>query len=416
MPAMIPTEGSSGSQPALWRRGMNDPAVKPLWGAGLDETHPMARDLAWFYAINEESGGVLSDLTGRSDAALSGPLWTANARGPCLRYTNAADIAAAPFSPFTPSGFSLVCRFRTNGADQPHTLLRAAGGTAQGYPALTDVLMSVNHAVLSSSAANRLLIGGLNPAASAFAFIVGSTPVNDGLWHTAIGVRDGGMARLYVDGVLDAQGALGAIQASASMAWAIGRYPPSAVDTLAGNVESAALYNRALTDEDAAQLSAAPYALMQSQAARRSILPAVLQALLTETLALSEDRRAALRRALNEAWSLLEGRGLWAGRLLTEPLGVSETLARALNGGGQSLLKTLAEAVAIGDARANLPAKPLVDGLPFGDTRVLALARRIGEILGYTDNAQALNAGMAVLAIVTISARGDGLNRGGGRA
>lgn len=415
MPAMIPTEGG-GARPALWRHGMNDPAVKPLWGAGLDEAHPLARDLTWFYAINEESGGMLSDLTGRSDAALSGPLWTANTRGPCLRYSNAADIAMTSFCPFTPTGFSLVCRFRTNGANQTHTLLRAAGGAAQGYSADTDVLLTVNHASLTSSAANHLLIGGLNPAGSTFLFVAGNTPVNDGLWHTAVGVRDGGMARLYVDGVLDAQGALGAIQASASMAWAIGRYPPSAVDSFAGNVEFAALYNRALTDEDAAQLSASPYALMQSQAARRPISPAVLQALLTETLALSEDRRAALARALNEALVLLDGRGLWAGRLLTEPLGLAETLARALNGSGQSLLKTLTEAVMLGDARASLPAKPLVDGLPFGDTRVLALARRIGEILGYTDNAQALNAGMAVLTIVTTSAHGDGLNRGGGKA
>ena len=274
----------------------------------------------------------------------------------------------------------------------------------------------MNHASLTSSAANHLLIGGLTPAGGAFSFVVGSVPVNDGVWHTAIGVRDGGTARLYVDGVLDAQGALGAIQASASMVWAIGRYPLSSADTLAGNVEFAALYNRALTDEDAAQLSASPYALMQSQSARRPILPAVLLALLTETLGLSEDRRAALSRALNEALMLVDGRGLKVGRLLIEPLGLSETLARALNGSGQSLLKTLAEVLPMGDARASLPAKPLVDGLPFGDTRVLTLARRIGEILGCTDNAQALNAGMAVLTIVTASAHGDGLNRDGGKA
>ena len=127
MPTTIPNDGGAVAQSALWRRGMADPAVKPLWGAGLDETHPLARDLAWFYAVNEESGGVLGDLTGRSDAALTGPVWTANARGPCLRYSNAADIATTPFCRFTPNGFSLVCRFRTNGANQTHTLLRAAG-------------------------------------------------------------------------------------------------------------------------------------------------------------------------------------------------------------------------------------------------------------------------------------------------
>ena len=411
-----PASGGGAAPAALWRRGQADPTIKPLWGASVDETHPLARDLGWFFALNEGSGSLLSDLTGHGDAVLSGPTWTANGRGPCLAFSNVGDIAMTPFCPFNGGAFSLVCWFRTNGANQTHTLIRAAGGNAQGYAAATDLLMTVNHTGLSASAANRVLLGGENPSGTGFSFLVGSRPVNDGQWHLVIGVRDGSTARLYVDGALDAQGAIGAIQTSARMSWAIGRYPQSNADSLTGNVELAALYNRALTDEDAAQLSVAPYALLGSQTARRPLLPALLQKLLTESLALAEDRRANLLRALNEACVLLDGRGLSASRTLSDALGLSETLSRALNGSGQSLLRVLAEVVTWSDAQARLSAKPLVDGLPLTDTRILALARQIGEALGLTDSAQALNVGMAILTLVTISAKGDTLGRGGGKA
>ena len=62
---------------------------------------------------------------------------------------------------------------------------------------------------------------------------------------------------------------------------------------------------------------------------------------------------------------------------------------------------------------ADASGKFVAETLNVTDSRVLGLARRIGETLGFADNAQATGAGLAVLTLVTAGAFGDGMSKGG---
>ena len=98
---------------------------------------------------------------------------------------------------------------------------------------------------------------------------------------------------------------------------------------------------------------------------------------------------------------------------LNDVVSWADALAATLNAGGQTLSKLLLEALAWTDARQMGARKPVADALNLTDSRVLELARRLGETLGFTDDAQATGAGLAVLTLVTSGALGDWITKSG---
>jgi hypothetical protein len=205
-------------------------------GAGLDaadasgmDNHALLKSGAAWGATGVLGGAV--QLDGTDDVLEVAPSASLDLTGD---FTLAAWVRADPISDVPPGrNPRLFQKGVTAGSSVYGLLLESAV-----EPAVVRVFMTVDG-----------VQEGLN----------GTTAVTAGAWHHVVGVRDGSVLRVYLDGILDASGAF-AVGPLATVAQPlfIGESPGNSDGAVTGAVDELHIYARALSAAEVEALACAP--------------------------------------------------------------------------------------------------------------------------------------------------------------
>lgn len=387
-----------------------DPTAKPEWGAMLDVSRLSVQGLANWFVLNE--GGVAPrDVVGGAGGALtSGIGWSASEEGPCL-VKNASTATTTDYfdTGLRVSSGSGTIVFRAYPAAAYNSAsIEMLWGAYQASPSVEFSCQKYSDNNLYFGWTSGGVDGRVVVAASASNWAQNQWQTYALVWSSAGSV-------LYRNGVQIGSTATAAPAAALNANINLFNRNGAGIALASGTkIGQWAYFNRALTGGEVAALYAQPYDLFLPSSVRRFYgLAQVWQQWLTESLPLSDAARLLVSKVMGETLALGEARINRAGKALNESVSLADTLASMLNGGGQALSKLLMEGLAWSDARQAQASKRVAETLNVTDSRALGLARRIGETLGFADNAQATGAGLAVLTLVTAEAFGDGVGKGG---
>lgn len=226
---------------------VNAHAAKPGRGSQIERSHNFSRGLKALWLINEAASGDIRDLTGsghdgsRSSTSIT---WGSGAYGSTLEFDGSTDYVTCGSDDFrVTDGLTLVCLARCDGHTDSYPRLVGSEG---------DWTM-----IISSFDGNLYFFGsGVDSALSN----VVSNDWRDGDWHLFAITYDGANVRGYVDGDevgyvaktgdLDTNGAV-----------TIGGRT-TGLRTLLGGVAMAAIYDRALTQNDIRHLTRDPFQMI----------------------------------------------------------------------------------------------------------------------------------------------------------
>lgn len=242
--------------------------LKPPVAFGPNPAHPLADHLVGCWSLSEGAGRVVRDLSGqRHDGNFSGgPLWAPGAFGPAVAFDGSDDwISMGNCLNLGTEDVTVLALVQYSAADQPEQWEgeHIAALAGKGY--------------LGPSSGYGLSVGQSNKVCwqvrnqGAVFSIASNAALNDGQWHTAIGVcdRDSSIgARLYIDGVQQSATAnptsIAGIDVNDPAAFAVGsRQDTSMVwawDFL-GRVAGVCVWKRVLTDAQISQLQCEPFTL-----------------------------------------------------------------------------------------------------------------------------------------------------------
>lgn len=221
------------------------PNQKPMLGEQIDWSNPLAKSLVGYWLMNEGAGTQVNDLSGNGHTgAISGATWQAELRGSSLSFAGANSGDGVAVSAVVAVPLTLTAWVYPIAYDGLYNYFLAG-------PTISDAFR-----VNSSGQALVLRIGSTSYTASTGA-------VSTGAWHhVAVTVNGGGAVTYYIDG-LPRGGATGA-SGTFTLNW-IGRRDTIQSDHYEwhGQIDSSAVYNRALTATEIASLYADPYQLFR---------------------------------------------------------------------------------------------------------------------------------------------------------
>jgi hypothetical protein len=242
--------------------------IKPPVGAAPVPAHPLAHSLVGCWLLNEGTGRVVRDLSGRHyDGSFSGgPLWAPGAFGAAVEFDGTDDwISMGNCLDLGTDDVTVLALVQYSAADQPEQWAgeHLAGIVGKGY------LAAISGYGLSIGANNRICWQVRNQG-TVFG-TASNSALNDGQWHMAIAVCDRDSAtgvRLYIDGVRQDTTAdptsIAGIDITSPAVFAIGSRQDSdmlwAWDFL-GRVAAACIWKRVLTEAEIDQLWREPFAL-----------------------------------------------------------------------------------------------------------------------------------------------------------
>jgi len=242
--------------------------IKPAVWAVIDPAHPLARNLAGCWLLNESAGTIVRDATVyRRDGNLSGnPIWSAGSFGSAVEFDGADDwISMGDCLDLGVDDISVLAIIKYSAANQPDNWdgTRIGAVLGKGY-----VDGSGKGYGLYVETDNRLYWQVRNQAS---VFATGSDAVlNDGRWHLAVGVfdrDDSTGVRLYIDGVRQSAAAdatsLSGIDINGSRDFAIGSRQDENSGTwfwdFAGGVAMACVWKRVLSEAEIRRLQQSPF-------------------------------------------------------------------------------------------------------------------------------------------------------------
>jgi hypothetical protein len=215
--------------------------TKPLFGTPLNRAHLLARGLVGCWLLNEGSGLIAYDLSGRKNhGTLSGtplPTWTTGLYGSALSfpaYTNSSRIAISAGVPHTLPISFLVDITPT---DVSHTVIPLrfdSGGTCQLIISNAQIILNLSSSLTSSV-----------PAVSGVHYRVIST------------IADDGTAHICVNGV-DTAGSVGAIAFGGVLT--LGNYSGGGYSA-DGIMNAAIVWNRVLSAPEFSYLNSRPFCM-----------------------------------------------------------------------------------------------------------------------------------------------------------
>ena len=196
-------------------------------------------DLVGWWQLDEGSGTTAFDSSGNgNDARFEGsPVWEDGKLGKALKFNGSSDYLAAPDSEsLDMNGDQLSIAAWINGEAWPaaNHIVRKIADTAQSPIYVLRVQPDSVRAILSTSEGNTT--------------IQGTTVLATNEWiHVAL-AYDGGEARIYVNGQLDASMSVSGELAESSNEFRIGRGDPAGY--FVGMIDDVRLYNHALTENE----------------------------------------------------------------------------------------------------------------------------------------------------------------------
>lgn len=293
--------------------------VKPAVGARINPSHPLARGLAGCWLLNEGTGRVVHDASGyRHEGDFSGgPVWATGSLGREITFDgNDGWISMGDCLDPGTDDITVLALLRYDATHQPNEWMGThigaivgkgyLDGSGRGYGLFVETDNRVHWQVRNQT--------------NAFSAI-SDYPLNDGRYHTVIGVcdRDDSMGvRLYVDGVRQAVTAdasvLSGIELNGSRAFAIGSRQEEASGAwywdFLGSVAMVCVWKRILADSEIRRLQQSPFAMLVFRHAINMLSPAPatiiqcagsIQAFASTWAAarITRDLAAALRPAFN---------------------------------------------------------------------------------------------------------------------
>lgn len=230
------------------------PRTKPISGTPIDWTHPLSRALlAWFPF--GDGGGRFANNRGAQAGGLTftAPAWGAGPFGTAPKWDGATNAAWGTFptvslpGPFTVSIWAQIASM--SGA---HIWLGDPAGAGTVGPK-----MGLNGVAYFCRPVNTL---------SSLTF-TGSAPVNDGLWHNYVFIRNStNFVLVYRDGAL---AATSTAAESGTSTWGGFGCGPDTAQQWTGSLDDLKIYARDLSAAEVARLYAEPFSMYARPSAAR---------------------------------------------------------------------------------------------------------------------------------------------------
>lgn len=167
--------------------------VKPMLGTLIGDHDP---SLAALYALNENSGGLVNDLSGnKNHGTITGATWTGGRFGTCLSLAegNYIDCGNGPTVQFGAGDWTLSMWVLATSAANVNTLWDKKDIYAAGVWVRLTATTGIVLVEIEQTDGTRARTDGL-----------GTKNAADGQWHNVVVVRTAALLRQYIDGVLDA--------------------------------------------------------------------------------------------------------------------------------------------------------------------------------------------------------------------
>ena len=235
--------------------------IQPRPGAQLDFAHPLAQGLVGYWLFNEGSGNTLVDYSPygnhgtltNMDAATD---WVAGENGYALDFDGAGANVVVPHSASTTLGtgdFTIIAGVTERAATTSFPAM-----IGKGDAGLDEWMLRAG----SSGWLNFYGAGGAINVTSAVVFVLGE--------YTVVAVtRAGALCTLYKNGTVIGKDATSTANLDTTKALTIGGANNAVNRWWNGLIETAAIYNRALTADEVAQLYADAYLALWRPRTRR---------------------------------------------------------------------------------------------------------------------------------------------------
>ena len=216
-------------------------------------SHPLAQGLRFCAPFCERFGNKLNDiLYGRTGSFNGNVAFTANQGSTALTFDGTGDyieFASSPQLDITGNAVTIACGIRFSTSQSNKVLVAKWGGT-------TQYLLYIDNA-----AADKIRLN-VNAGGST-ANITSTNTYNDGVIHNIVASYDGANLNLYIDGqqVASAVAKTGNLASTAELL-RLGLYSSSGGD-YTGEMNYAYIWNRGLSQFEAAWLNEDPYAFVR---------------------------------------------------------------------------------------------------------------------------------------------------------
>jgi len=236
---------------------------KPPLGARLDRNNPLSRGLVGYWLMNENGGNLARDIASNNHDTITGATWGAGKFGPCLSFNGSGDTVSFGRIPQIELALaSFSAWFRVNNLTEDHYLI-GKGGLGASSP-LVIWFDDVVSAGADVGAGNTNAIAVISSDGATTHRI--ATPTNaiaDTGWHHVCVVVTPPLLAIYLDGRLSVSNSKawnGIDDTSSSISASI-----ADASCLSGELDNIAIYNRALTAGEIAQLYHNPFGMLRGR-------------------------------------------------------------------------------------------------------------------------------------------------------
>jgi len=230
--------------------------IKPPFGVRLNYSHPLTYGLAGCWITNEGAGNVLFDLSFEENNGdfINGPLWAAGEHGWEVKLDGSNDYIKMPETDFGINGqLSVVMWFKIDVNNRYRQWLFGHQSAVNGAfdLALWDENSGKPNKIVSQFYKN-----------GAWRQVYGQTAITTGVLHCSIFTYNGLVLKLELDGKPDGStnytGSIDPFYFRSTIGANInGSFPTD------GNIVSAYVYNRALSEQECKQHYFNPYAMFE---------------------------------------------------------------------------------------------------------------------------------------------------------
>jgi len=225
------------------------PVRMPRFGHRADKTDPIMRGCVGWWPLNDGAGTKAKDISGYgNDGTQSGGVsWASTAKGTAASFDGVDYYFTHASALSTSSTTYTVCGWFRRDA--------GSSGTIASHRTATPILYQLD----TNGTYPRMIV---RDNSGNIVSVPATTPITNGKWYFACGVRDGNSVYIYVNGVQEASGSATFGTFTIAATPEIGAlYDGIATGQfMDGNIQNVRIYDRALTATEVSRLYNEPWA------------------------------------------------------------------------------------------------------------------------------------------------------------